>query len=101
MRPWQSLWPLPAEAEKLLHYFNTAMADLFPFIVVPQNMSEIQLRTRRPFLWKAVMLTATLWDGPRQVELGHKLLADIGNAAIVEGQQSLDILQGLMLLIAW
>jgi hypothetical protein len=100
-RPWQSLWPLPGEAEKLIEYFHSIMAPLFPFIVVRRAVPEIDLRTRRPYLWKSIMVASTLCDGPRQVELGHKLLSDISNAALIEGRESLDLLQSLMLLIAW
>ncbi|KAI9166735.1 Transcription factor himD [Paramyrothecium foliicola] len=100
-RAWHSLWPLPGEAEELMAFFDRGMAGLFPFVVIPKGVSEAELRTRRPFLWKAVMMSSSVWDGPRQVELGHKLLADISHSAIMEGQQSLDLLQGLMLLIAW
>ncbi|KAM0481626.1 hypothetical protein ACHAP7_004532 [Fusarium lateritium] len=40
-------------------------------------------------------------DGARQVKLGEELLAEIGRAAVVDGLNSLDLIQSLQMLIAW
>lgn len=47
------------------------------------------------------MMVGCFFDGARQVRLGKELLADIGKAMILDGVKSLDVLQGLQLLIAW
>ncbi|KYK60084.1 hypothetical protein DCS_01218 [Drechmeria coniospora] len=100
LRSWESPWPLPGEAGVLLEQYHDAFAHLFPFVPVP-NVTAAELRTERPFLWKAVMMASCIFDAARQAKLGEELLADIGKAAVVDGERSLDLLQGLEVLVAW
>lgn len=64
-------------------------------------MTALELREHRPFLWKAVMMVGCFLDGARQVKLGQELLAEIGRAAVIDGLNSLDLIQSLQMLIAW
>jgi hypothetical protein len=77
------------------------MAHLFPFAVVPPDMTAAQMREQRPFFWKAIMMEACLFEGARQVALGNELLREVSQAAFVRPEKSLDLLHGLQLLIAW
>ncbi|KAF5026062.1 hypothetical protein F66182_1854 [Fusarium sp. NRRL 66182] len=101
IRPWDSWWPTPREAELLLNGYRTIHSCLFPFVCVPGHMTALELREDRPFLWKAVMMVGCFLDGARQVKLGQELLAEIGRAAVVDGLSSLDLLNSLQMLIAW
>jgi len=96
-----SLWPLPEEAGALLDWFRDTWETVFPFIIIPRDLSSEEIRDRRPFLWKAAMMVSCFFDGARQVKLGETLLADIARASMVEGVKTLDLLQGLQLLIGW
>lgn len=100
-QPKELLWPHPQEAEVLLQEYQTQMAHLFPFIVIPQDVTAAELRVKRPFLWKAVMMEACHLDGSRQIVLGNQLLQEITEAAIIKPQKSIDLLQGLHILMAW
>ncbi|KAK0623443.1 hypothetical protein B0T14DRAFT_516266 [Immersiella caudata] len=94
-------WPDGEEAETLLVIYKENLAHLFPFAVVPPQLSSYELREKKPFFWKAVMMEAYLNDGARQIALGNELLRDISEAAILKPQKSLDLLQGLQVLISW
>ncbi|KAK4242585.1 protein priB [Achaetomium macrosporum] len=94
-------WPQGDEAEAMLDEYRNNMGHLFPFAVVPPYLSATQMREHRPFFWKAVMMMACLFDGPRQVALGNELLREISEAAFIKPQKNLDLLQGLQMLIAW
>ncbi|OAA69434.1 Zn(2)-C6 fungal-type DNA-binding domain protein [Cordyceps fumosorosea ARSEF 2679] len=96
-----SIWPLPEDAAALLQDYHELWADTFPFIVVPRDMTSEDLRDKRPFLWKGMMLTASFFDAARQTRLGAELLGDMARAAVVEGVKTLDLLQGMQLLVAW
>lgn len=97
----ESLWPHGDEAESLLAEYKTHMGHLNPFAIVPPRMSSAQLREQKPFLWKAIMTQSCLFDGPRQIALGNELLREISEAAFMRPQKSLDLLQGLQILICW
>ncbi|KAM4060178.1 tRNA processing endoribonuclease [Hirsutella rhossiliensis] len=100
-RSADSAWPLPGEAEAFLSRFHDAFAHLFPFVVVPKHITAAELRTERPLVWKGVMVAGCIWDGARQAKLGEEMLADVAKAAISDGIKTLDLLQGLELLLAW
>ncbi|KZL65097.1 tRNA processing endoribonuclease [Colletotrichum tofieldiae] len=99
--PGESPWPLNNEQSILLKTFVDDLQPLYPFVVVPPNMSPAQLAAERPYLWKGIQMTACHLDATKQVTLGNELLQDIVQAAFTKPVKSLDVLQGLQLLIAW
>ena len=96
-----SIWPTPAEAEAMLEDYKDTRASLFPFVVIPPGMSEAELRVKRPFLWKGVMVVQRFFEGTGQMAAGKALLTDISRATFIEPLKSLDVLHGLQLAIAW
>lgn len=64
-------------------------------------MRAAQLRADRPLAWKGVMVAGCIFDGARQARLSDDMLADVAKAAIADGFKTLDLLQGLKLLLAW
>ncbi|KAK9423131.1 hypothetical protein SUNI508_04425 [Seiridium unicorne] len=96
-----SSWPEAEEAESLLRLFRRKMMPIFPFVIIPPGMTSEQLYMERPFMWKGVMLEATCTDGYRQLNLGRKLLKDLSEALLTKPRKSVDLLQGLLLYMAW
>ncbi|KAM0334122.1 hypothetical protein ACHAQA_001142 [Verticillium albo-atrum] len=94
-------WPTGAQAEKDLRLFQQVMQPLYPFVITPPTMDAEQLASERPFLFKAVVVVASHYDAYRQLVLGDRLLTEVAQAALTKPQKSLDLLQGLQLLIAW
>ncbi|KAM0347101.1 hypothetical protein ACHAPU_005040 [Fusarium lateritium] len=47
------------------------------------------------------MMVGCFLDGARQVKLGQELLSEIGRSAVIDGLNSLDLLQSLQMLVAW
>ncbi|KAE9567397.1 hypothetical protein CGCF415_v008333 [Colletotrichum fructicola] len=94
-------WPLNNELNIMLQTFRDDFQPLYPFVIVPPHMSPAQLAAERPYLWKGIMMTASHLDATRQVTLGNELLGDIVQAAFTKPKKSLDVLQGLQLLVSW
>ncbi|EFQ28616.1 uncharacterized protein GLRG_03760 [Colletotrichum graminicola M1.001] len=97
----ESPWPLNNEQSIILQTFVDEMQPLYPFVIVPPNMGPAQLAAERPYLWKGIQMMACHLDAAKQVRLGNELLQDIVQAAFMKPVKSLDVLQGLQLLIAW
>ena len=95
------LWPGPEEASAMLVNYRARKTALFPFILVPEHMTEAELRTQRPFLWKGVMLVECFLDGKRQMAIGAELLEEIGVAALKAPKKGVDLVHGVLLMIAW
>lgn len=97
--PWY--YPLSDEACRILHDFHGHFMPLFPFVVLPANITHEELRRDRPLLWKAIMMQGLYFNARRQVAMGDELLNSIVSTAFLESQKSLDLLQALEILIAW
>ncbi|POS71250.1 hypothetical protein DHEL01_v210357 [Diaporthe helianthi] len=94
-------WPLGDEAEQRLAEYREHMEPIFPFIVIPRHMNSEQLRAKRPFLWKAVMMQTLFLNAGRQIPLGDELLNDIVTSCFLQPKKSFDLLQALEILVAW
>ncbi|OCK78134.1 hypothetical protein K432DRAFT_444838 [Lepidopterella palustris CBS 459.81] len=90
-----------AQADTLLHRFRTQMTTQFPFVVIPDSMDADRLRREKPFLFRAVMVAASYESLPRQRALGKEVIKYLSKRMIVEGQKSIDLLQGALAMIAW
>lgn len=94
-------WPEGEEAEKMLDGYRRNQTHIFPFVMIPAHTTSAWLRPERPFTWKALMLQSCSNDGYRQHVLGKELLNDISEALLTRPRKSLDLLQGLILFVAW
>lgn len=94
-------WPVGREADEMLERYHRLAAHLSPFVVVPRDLTSNELRVQRPFLWKGVMMACTYLQGTRQRLVGEQFLEEISRAAFGTGETSLDVLQGLLLLVSW
>ncbi|TLS22751.1 uncharacterized protein PpBr36_06044 [Pyricularia pennisetigena] len=90
-------WPEGQRAANLVQLYCSQLAELFPFVVIPADLSH----NKRPFLWKAVIMAASFTDGLEQNVYGSRLLSDIAITAFIQPEKSLDLLQGLQLLLSW
>ncbi|CAI6337584.1 unnamed protein product [Periconia digitata] len=76
------------------------MADFFPFVVLPKEMFCQDLIQQRPILMFAV-LTAGSYDSPLlQLTLSREF-RKVVMVRIMNGEKSLELLQGLLVFIAW
>ncbi|TLD17952.1 uncharacterized protein PgNI_00864 [Pyricularia grisea] len=90
-------WPDGQRAATLVQLYRSQLAELFPFVVIPSDLNPKD----RPFLWKAVIMAASFTDGLEQNLYGSRLLSDIAITAFIQPEKSLDLLQGLQLLLSW
>ena len=97
----KSLWPVGDEADEFLSSYRKHAAHLFPFVVIPEHMSLAQLRTERPYLWKGVVMHASHVHGQRQVFASSELVNEIVSASFYHAAKNLDMLQGLLVMLAW
>ncbi|KAH8176223.1 hypothetical protein LIA77_04641 [Sarocladium implicatum] len=98
---WDILWPTSEEATGLLALYKKTYAPLFPFVVLPDGVSEAEMRVKHPNVWKAIMMMGCYMDGPRHTRMGEDMLEGIGRICYAEGNTTLDLLQGLLLFITW
>lgn len=88
-------------AEEFLNDFKEKYQASFPFVVVPEHMSLDMLRRERPFLLLSVLTCAAQNQFKLQDALELELRESLGRKVHVLGEKSLDLLQGVLVYLAW
>lgn len=92
--------PGEIEGEVYLEIFRTKMSPLFPFIMLPANVTAEQLRRERPFLYLNIC-AAPCQNASRQREILQAMREAVAERVVLQGEHSLDLLQGLLVHLAW
>ena len=92
--------PSDHEAQSFMEIFSTRMVPLFPFIVVPAHMTAEQLREEKPFLYLNISVVACQ-EASRQREILSVVREYVAEHIVLRGEHNLDLLQGLMVHLAW
>ena len=88
------------EAEECLNLFRTSMTTYFPFVNVSESTTARDLRRERPFLWLCIMSIASK-SVIQQKRLGREVRITMGRDLLVECKNSIDLLMGLLVFVAW
>lgn len=88
-------------ANVLLKEYRTTLAPYCPFVIVPPQVNAEQLRREKPVLF-LVTITAALYSNmPLQRKLEMEVKKKISDCMIGGAQISFEVLQGLLVHIAW
>lgn len=88
------------QAEAAIRVFQSKVSA-FPFVVVPSNTSLKCLRYQRPFLLLAVLCCGSGHNEELQSQLELEIRENLSRRVTIDGEKSLDILQGLLVYITW
>jgi hypothetical protein len=88
-----------AHIQTLLDTYRT-MVDFFPFVPLPSNSSCHNLLHQRPLLALAVLTVASHDSIAFQLKLSREF-RKVLMVKIMNGEKTLDLLQGLLVFIAW
>ena len=86
---------------QLFDLFRFRLSPRFPFVIVPESMKPEDMRQQRPHTYLAILAIASSKDFVLQRKLSE-LLNLVVTANLAAGKlASLDMLQGLLLHLAW
>ncbi|OBT81570.1 hypothetical protein VE02_09337 [Pseudogymnoascus sp. 03VT05] len=88
-------------ASRYLEMFRTVMVHRFPFVVIPPSVTAQELRETKPFLFLNVVAAASYENIPLQRRLGKEIKHVVSNRMIFGGEASIELLQGLLIYLAW
>lgn len=88
-------------AIRYLEIFRTVMVHRFPFVIIPPNVTAQELREKKPFLFLTVLAAASYENMPLQRQLGKEIKNVVGSRMILGGETSIEILQGILIYLAW
>jgi hypothetical protein len=92
--------PGDADDQFLMEVFMNRMLPLFPFLVVPAHTTAEDLRREKPFVYMNISMIASP-NASRQREIADATQEYVAEHIIIKGEQSLDLLQGLLLNVTW
>ncbi|KAH8892966.1 hypothetical protein GQ53DRAFT_745915 [Thozetella sp. PMI_491] len=85
----------------IIDHYRAYMQPAFPFVVIPDAMSNEDARRAWPLCWRALELAATWPDDAESGKLGDKLIEDIMAAAVRRPCNTIDLFKSLLVVIAW
>ncbi|TGO08290.1 hypothetical protein BTUL_0216g00170 [Botrytis tulipae] len=88
------------QAEEALKEF-ASRASAFPFVLIPPQASLESLRHERPLLLLGILASTSQNNIPVQHLLESELRETISSRTIMHGEKSIDLLQGILLYLAW
>jgi hypothetical protein len=89
-----------SEAEEYLGLFHQ-QSDRFPFVFVSEGISFDTLQKTRPFLALGIITAMSKKHPLQQKSLDTIFRKVVSERVIVRSEQSLDIIQGLLIYLAW
>ncbi|KAH8693189.1 hypothetical protein BGW36DRAFT_386105 [Talaromyces proteolyticus] len=84
-----------------LNVYRSSMEIYFPFILVPLHMSAKELSETKPFLARTIFSVAHYKESGPHTERGKDLLRHLSERLLLEGEKTLDLLQGMLVYITW
>lgn len=84
-----------------LRVFRERMIQYCPFVIIPSGISTQTLCQQEPFLFSTIMLAAANRGISYQKSIGRKLMEYMSVHLILNGEKSLDLLEGILVLITW
>lgn len=91
---------VPVRAEATLSIFRHQYLKYFPFTHIPGEVSAQQLQLERPFLFLNIRAVCSQSQAETD-RLGDRIRETLGSKFFVEQERNLDILQGLLVHLAW
>ncbi|KAI2624858.1 hypothetical protein GGR54DRAFT_538529 [Hypoxylon sp. NC1633] len=113
-RPQQSLPSLPAkkslqpgfgltweQAEQAISDFKINYIPFFPFVALGHDVSAREILSKKPLLFRAIMLAAAPLTFAKERDIQRSIQAYIGQHLLVMEERDLGMLQGLLVFISW
>ena len=89
------------DLDELLHIFRNDFFPEFPFILLSSEDTSESLRHKNPFLLWSIVAATSYKDFRLQRRLGREIQRQIATRIIMDNEKSLDLLQGLLVHLAW
>lgn len=87
--------------DQVLEIFQTHLMPVFPFVVIPSGTQADRLKVEKPFLFEAISMASSIYDIRAMRGRMYRLIQRITNQIIMTSTKSMDILQALLVMLAW
>lgn len=91
-------WP---QVEMTMGIFRDKYMPNFPFVLIDKSVSARQLCQETPVVFQSILLVAAPLPVSRISSIKKHVLGYFGQQLLAEDKRTLDMLQGLLICIAW
>jgi hypothetical protein len=88
-------------ARLLCATYRNMSCKYFPYVLLEEDFDVSQLQRDKPLLLKAILTSASWRNRQLQLALEDDFLRSLGLMFFVKGDRTLDILQGILVYLAW
>ena len=97
--------PPPSQHEdtrinSLFALFREDFMPTFPFVILPRT-SASEFQKEKPLLFKVILMAASYQDRSFQHSVGNDILKELSERIVIKGEKSLELLQALLVYLAW
>lgn len=89
------------EAEDMFRLYKTTYSPLSPFVPIPSSTSAYDLFTAKPFLFRTIMQAVAPQSAAVQKDVAVWFREYIAEHIIIKQEKSFEILQAILVCVAW
>ena len=89
------------QSEEILAIFRRDYCSEFPFVLLSTDETSESLRHYKPFLFLSIVAATSYTNPQLQQRLAREIQKQIASRMIINNEKSLDLLQGLLVYLAW
>lgn len=89
------------EADRALNLFRSIYSPYFPFVVIPVMTTSLDLYDKSPFLFRTIVAVTTPQTPAIQAEFKLWFREYIAQHVVVNNERRLEILQAILIYLAW
>lgn len=100
--------PIPGQApgptnsdEVLLRIYREELFPVYPFVVIPEEMTATELQTTRPFLMASIRLVASFRSLRSMQGQLYQLMSYVSDRVLMQSERSIDLLSGMVVILSW
>lgn len=89
------------EADRALNLYRSVYAPYFPFVLIPVMLTAYELHDKKPFLFRTIISVTAPQSPVTQSEIKLWFREYIAQHVVVNNEKRLEILQAILVHLAW
>lgn len=93
--------PPPDSDDVALEMYKTQLQQLYPFVIIPQDITATQLGLTRPFLMSSIRMVTSFRSLRSMRAQMYALKKHISDYMLLRSERSMDLLLGITVILGW
>ncbi|CVL09337.1 uncharacterized protein FMAN_15501 [Fusarium mangiferae] len=87
--------------EDLLKIYRNTLARVYPFVVIPDQVTAKEMQATRPFLMACIRMVASFRSMRSVQGQMFRLMSHVSEHVLMRSERSLDLLSGIVIMLGW